>query len=265
MKLDLRKKVYLPISFVILSLVFYAISNRSDLLPASFASSLFFWSAIALLIPNKFFKMVWNDVKKTKAYWVPFSIYLFFHVTLYGIFYNLILGGFNFFPYFGYGVGASIPTPPYLFVYWVSLSPAFFSFIGPYESDVTPYSLFLGLLLSTLIGANVQRIIELRKLIKERKRSLITITAVPSLGVISGTSCCLSLPSIIIYVAAVSTGTFSSVVPILASPIFFTFSYFGLPIASLALLVFNLRDINKVIRRLTMTTLNGKMANPKGK
>ncbi len=252
-------RAVLLLVLVSLSIVFYIIADKPDLLVASFLSALCLWSAIAFAVPRSFYRMAWINVKKTKAYWISFSLYLFFHVTLYGIFYNMILGGFNFFPYFGYGVGAAVPTPPYLFLYWDSISPAFFTFIGPYESDVTPYTFFVGIVLAMLIGANVERLFELKKLIDERKRSISTLVAVPSLGIVSGTSCCLSLPSILIYIAAVSTGTFSSVVGLLSSPVYFAFVYFGLPIASLVLLVFNLRDMNRVIVKLQRLSPKGNL------
>ncbi len=244
------------------SLIFYFASSV-NLLFASLFSSFSFWLAISLLVPKGFYHMVWREVNKTKAYWISFALYLFFHVTLYGIFYNMILGGFLFFPYFGYGIGASVPPPLYLFVYWTSTSPAFFTFIGPYESDVSPYTIFLGIILALLIGANIEKILELRRLINERRRSLSALVAVPSLGIVSGTSCCLSLPSILIYIAAVSTGTFSSVVGILSSPIFFFFTYFGLPVGSILLLFFNLRDMNRIIARLKSCPVESQLKNKK--
>ncbi|WP_054846213.1 hypothetical protein [Sulfuracidifex tepidarius] len=251
-------RISLALALMVLSLIFYFTVHDGDLLLISFLSALSLWTGIAVIIPDRFYTVIWKNVRKTKAYWISFSLYLFFHVTLYGIFYNIVLGGFNFFLYFGYGVGAAVPPPPYLFLYWVSTSPAFFTFIGPYESDVTPYTVFIGLILAALIGANVEKIFELRRLLQERKRALSMLVAVPSLGVVSGTSCCLSLPSILIYIAAVSTGTFSSVVAILSSPIYFSLTYFGLPIASLALLVLNLRDMNKIIARLRGLSSQGK-------
>ncbi|WP_054836969.1 hypothetical protein [Metallosphaera hakonensis] len=174
---------------------------------------------------------------------------------MYGIFYNIVLTeGLGqrivFYPFFSTGFGVAVPTPPILFPYWVSTSPGFWIFIGPFESDATPYSIFVGILLSMLLGANVVRLINLRSLVKDLKRSLTILTALPTIAVVSGTSCCLSFPSIIIYIVGIASGSIYSLLGVLASPLFFSLSYFGLPIGSLLLLFINLRDMNKWIDKL---------------
>ncbi|QGR20385.1 hypothetical protein [Stygiolobus azoricus] len=97
----------------------------------------------------------------------------------------------------------------------------------------------LGLILSLLLGANVERVLELWKTVKAMKKS-ITLVVLPTVGIISGTSCCLSLPTLII---AAGIGAVFSVLPILASPV-----YYILPLGSVALLTVNLRDLNRVLK-----------------
>jgi uncharacterized protein (DUF486 family) len=149
----------------------------------------------------------------------------------------------------GYGIGATVTPPWPYFIYWEATSPGFWIVIGPYESDTVPFTAFIGLLLAMLIGANVVKLFELYRNIKNTKKISTAIVAIPSLGIISGTSCCLSLPSILIYLTALSIGTVSSVLGVLASPVYFGLAYYGLPIGSVFLLIFNLRDMNRIIDR----------------
>lgn len=115
---------------------------------------------------------------------------------------------------------------------------------------IFPFSTFIGLILALLIGANIQKILELRRLLQRYKMTTALI-AIPTLGVVSGTSCCLSLPSIVLYLIGLDFGIISSILPILASPIYFGFVWYGLPIGSVLILLFNLRDLNKVINKLS--------------
>ncbi|MCY0860913.1 MAG: hypothetical protein OWQ52_00595 [Metallosphaera prunae] len=154
------------------------------------------------------------------------------------------------YPFLSAGFGISVPASPPLYLYWVSTSLGFWVFIGPFESDATPYSIFMGILLSLLLGANVSKLICLRKLIRDYKRSLTILTAIPAIAIVSGTSCCLSFPSIVVYVIGVASGTIYSLLGVLASPVFFGLSYFGLPLASLVILYLSLMDMNKWIARI---------------
>jgi hypothetical protein len=119
-------------------------------------------------------------------------------------------------------------------------------FIAGYEADILPFEFFVGIILALLIGANIERILELRSQLKARKKSA-TLIMVPTLGVVSGTSCCLSLPSIIIYLVALDVGIIYDVLPILASFVYYVFAFDFLPLTSVLILFFNLKDLNKVI------------------
>jgi len=223
--------------------------SRNYLLIGSTLSAFSFWIAIAMLIPRKFYDITFFNVKKNKGYWISSILYLVFHILLYGIFYVMILGYIGFYPYVGYGIGATVTPPWPYFIYWEATSPGFWITIGPYESDTVPFTAFIGILLAMLIGANIEKIFELYKSIKNTRRISTAIVAIPSIGIISGTSCCLSLPSILIYLTALSIGAVSSVLGILASPLYFGLAYYGLPIGSIFLLLFNLRDMNRIISK----------------
>ncbi|QKQ98993.1 hypothetical protein GWK48_00015 [Metallosphaera tengchongensis] len=256
-----RKSADLPRFLLIalllsLSLIsyFYAL-EKVGLIPLSIISSLTFWIGVGLSVPKSFWRLTFFKVKKGHAYFLSSMLYLSFHILLYGIFFNIVLAAglgqsLEFFPYLSSGFGVSIPPKPLLFPYWVSTSPGVWFFIGPFESDTTPYTLFLGFILALLIGANVESLLRLRKVIKAYKRTLLPASMIPTVAIVSGASCCLSLPSIIIYVIGVASGTIYSLLGVLASPWFFAFSYFGLPVGSLGILYLNLRDMQGWINRI---------------
>ncbi|WP_048057594.1 hypothetical protein [Metallosphaera cuprina] len=252
----LGPKTLVAFVLYLISFTTYVITYETEaLIPFSVISSFAFWIGVGLTIPTSFYYTTFVKVKKGLPYLLTMSTYLLFHVLLYGIFYNVILTeGLGqkilFYPFFSLGFGVAVPTSPPLFLYWVSTSPGFWTFIGPFESDTTPYSLFVGIILSLLLGANVVTLLKLRTLIKDVKKSLLTLTAIPTLAIVSGTSCCLSLPSIVLYVIGIASGSIYSILGIIASPIFFALSYYGLPLASVALLLVNLRDMNRWTRKI---------------
>ncbi|BCS92615.1 MAG: hypothetical protein MjAS7_1223 [Metallosphaera javensis (ex Sakai et al. 2022)] len=251
---NLRRTLF-PI-LLSLSLITYMLSlEKHGYIPLSIISSVTFWIGVGIAVPVPFYEETFLKVKKGIAYIISSVVYLTFHVLLYGIFYNVVLAEglgqkLSIYPFLSAGFGVSVPTSPILFPYWVSTSLGFWVFIGPFESDTTPYSLFMGILLSLLLGANVSRLMYLRRLIKDYKRSLAILTALPTIAIVSGTSCCLSLPSIIVYIVGAASGTIYSLLAVLASPVFFVLSYFGLPLGSLVILYLSLKDMNKWISKI---------------
>jgi hypothetical protein len=246
-----KERIAIAFVFFTVAVITYFMSfNKGLIFTTSAVSSLSFWSGVLLIIPTKFFKVILS-VKKTRAYWISFGLYLFFHVTLYGFFYGIILGLDVFIPVVSVSYGVGIPPSSILLLpYWESLSPALNIILFGYEDVISPFITFIGIILALLIGANIEKILELKREVSKRKVSSVII-GVPVIGVVSGTSCCLSLPSIIIYFVALDVGVISSVLPILASPIYFSFVWYGLPIGSAVLLFENLREMNKILQRLS--------------
>ncbi|QIW25167.1 hypothetical protein EWF20_14130 [Sulfolobus sp. S-194] len=239
-------KRVIGIFLCLFSLIGYFVSFHYLLLGSII--TLTFWLGLWMLIPKKFFDLTWN-IKKGRGYWISFSLYLLFHLLLYGFFYYIILGAFIYLPIYSIYVDASITPPIQFFLYWITNSPAIGIIIAGYEIGIFPFTTFIGILLALLIGANIEKILKLKNLLNAYKRSTALIT-IPTLGVVSGTSCCLSLPSLIIYFVALDIGVISSVLPILASSIYFVFIWYGLPISSVLILLLNLKDINKVVNKL---------------
>ncbi len=251
---DVKVKLRLLFILSLLSIsvaTYFLAFNRSILLLSSFISALSFWGAISLLLPKSFYRAIFWDIKKTKAYWIPMVVYFIFHLLIYGFFYFFILGYVNFLPVFKTYIGAAVPTPLYLLPIWESYSPGVAIFIAGYEADIVPFSAFIGLILSMLLGANVQRVIEVKNSIKQANLPY-GLVGVTVLAIVSGTSCCISFPSLVIYMVALSIGAVSVVLKILASPIYFALVWYGLPIISALLLYINLRNLNRVLKRIQL-------------
>ncbi|MDT7862001.1 MAG: hypothetical protein RRA45_07290 [Saccharolobus sp.] len=251
------KRVILSLIFLILSLISYFIS-KSNLLLWSTISTLSFWLFVILIIPKSFYKFIGNKLikyKKYKSLWITLILYMAYHVILYSFFFYLLLpGSIRGIPLIftiNAGIGYSIPPPLPYFLEWVSNSPAIWFFIGPYEGDVIPFSTFMGIILAILIALNVVEIKDLWRLSRTRINK--SIVLVPSLGLVSGSSCCVFLPSIVMYSIALSiTSITATILSILSSFIYFVLVYYSLPIVSALVLFHNLTLLDKLLIRFKL-------------
>jgi len=244
--MNLATRLSIIIILLVSSFVFYLLAFHYVRI-GGMLSAITFWSAVWLMIPKRFFNMVWGEIKKGRAYWISASIYMTFHVLLYGAFYEALFGGVEYLPYVTVYFGAAVPPPLPYFIEYETEAIGFTFYLYGFVSDAIPYTIFLGLILSLLLGANVERVLELWKTVKAKKKS-ITLVVLPTVGIISGTSCCLSLPTLIIVTIAAGIGAVFSVLPILASPTYYILVYYILPLGSVALLTVNLRDLNRVLK-----------------
>ncbi|WP_338603320.1 hypothetical protein V6M85_04090 [Sulfolobus tengchongensis] len=250
----IKRLIISPI-LLVLSLIAYYYS-RSDILLWSTASTLFFWSFVALIIPSSFYKYIKNGImryKKKRSLWISLALYMSYHVILYSFFFYLLLPGsirsLSFSFSVNAGIGYSVPPPLPYFLQWVSDSPAIWFFIGPYEGDVIPFSTFMGVILAILIGLNVAQISELWGISSKVNKSIVMI---PSLGVISGSSCCVFLPSIVMYSIALSiTSITATILSILSSFTYFVIVYYVLPIISAIVLFHNLTLLDKLVIKIS--------------
>ncbi|AWR98723.1 hypothetical protein [Metallosphaera hakonensis] len=235
---------YAGVSLILISFpVFLSISFLHLNLAFSLLSSISFWFGLALL--------VFPGFSQGKYYWIAFGSYFLYHSILYSLVLGLLEpGGVRYLNTIGqvhFGYGFEVPPPPAFFPYWVSQSPAVWLIMGSYEADIVPYSVFMGVLLGNLMGLNVNSILELNGL---RHTSGLgkTLIALPTIGVISGASCCLALPTIILYSVALSVPALSSsILLVLSSSSYFLFVYYGLPVLSALALAFNLRVISRAV------------------
>ncbi|AGJ61751.1 hypothetical protein [Saccharolobus islandicus] len=251
------KRLTISPLFLILSLIAYYLS-RNDILLYSTLSTILFWTFIILILPTSFYNYIKDGIVKyckKKIFWFTVGLYISYHVILYSFFFYLLLPGsiknISFWFSFNAGIGYSIPPPITYFLEWVSNSPAIWFFIGPYEGDVIPFSTFLGVVLALLIGLNVMKILELWGISNKLSKSIVLI---PSLGVVSGSSCCVFLPSIVMYSIALSISSITAaILSILSSFAYFILAYYALPIVSAIVLFHNLTMLNRLIKKLSFT------------
>lgn len=199
-----------------------------------------------ILSPLTFWIGVFTPLKipfmRRKAFRITFYSYLTFHLLLYGFFYGFLLGYVHYVPVYEVYLGYAIPPKDWIyFLQWVSETPGLTLIIAGYEADIMPFTIFTGILLASLLAKNIQAYLEL----KRRKSPIIWM---PLVSIISGTSCCTSLPSIIIYTIALATGTAIQVVHLLAEPLYFWFVWYGLPFIAIFMLWISARDVDKIIK-----------------
>ncbi len=249
------KRYFISFILIFISLLSYFNSHSYTLLWSTI-STLSFWIAILLLLPNFFYKFLKDELvtfKRNKILWTVVGLYIAYHIILFSFFLDLTLSNpisvlTNFRFTINTGVGYSVPPPLPYFLQWVSTSPAIWFFIGPFEGTIIPFQFFTGIFLGILIGLNI---VEMRRLWRISKlKAVRNVITSPFLGVISVASCCVLFPSIIIYsiltTAAAATATIFS---ILSSYIYFIIAYYMLPIISSLVLFYNLSLLNRVINR----------------
>ncbi|QXJ31739.1 hypothetical protein [Saccharolobus shibatae] len=249
------KRLTISPIFLIISLITYDLS-KSDILLYSTISTISFWIFVILILPTSFYNYIKDGIVKNwrkKIFWLIVGLYISYHVILYSFFFYLLLPGsiraISFSLSFNAGIGYSLPPPLTFFLEWVSNSPAIWFFIGPYEGDIIPFSTFIGVILALLIGLNVMEIIKLWGISNKLSKSIVLV---PSLGVVSGSSCCVFLPSIIMYSIALSISSITAtILSILSSFTYFVLAYYGLPIISATVLFHNLTLLNKLNKKLS--------------
>ncbi|QKR00610.1 hypothetical protein GWK48_09660 [Metallosphaera tengchongensis] len=234
------QKILISTTLMLVSFLIFLAFPKGGIAMSLLSGSIF-WVGVGLTVLPK---VGWG---KGKLFLVPFLAYFLYHSLLYSFTLTLLEPGglalFNYLHGYHFGYGYEIPPPPQYFLLWVSQSVGIWFIIGNFEADVVPFTLFMGLLLGDLMGLNVSEITKLRGV------GMKTATAItlPSLGVVSGTSCCLALPSLILYSVALSVPVISSeVFSLLSSTPYFVFVYFGLPIMSAVILYLNLRLVRQV-------------------
>ncbi|QGA53628.1 hypothetical protein GFS03_02965 [Sulfolobus sp. E5-1-F] len=251
------KRLAISPIFLAISLIAYHFS-KTDTLLYSTISTISFWTFIILILPTSFYNYIKNGIIKNwkrKIFWLIVGLYMAYHIVLYSFFFYILLPGsiraLSFSLSFNAGIGYSIPPPFTYFLEWVSNSPAIWFFIGPYEGDIIPFSTFIGVILALLIGLNAIEIMKLWGISNKPGKSIVIV---PSLGVVSGSSCCVFLPSIIMYSIALSISSITAtILSILSSFVYFVLAYYALPIISAIVLFHNLTLLNKLNKKLSFT------------
>jgi len=247
-------KFAVALSLLVTSFLIYLTFQKSaSYFYLSLSSSLAFWSSLGILIFPKI------RIENKLSFLLPFTVYLVYHSLLYGIVLGIVEpGGLSYLTSmnrFSSGYGYAIPpSDPLYFPLWVFQSPAVWFFLGVYEADVVPYSLFLGIVIGELMGLNVSRLVTLNR---ERRTLRLgsELVLLPGVSLVSGASCCLALPTILLYTLVLSVPSMSySILLILRSPAYFAFMYYGLPLISAGVLYLNLRLITRASETCRLRT-----------
>ncbi|BCU69606.1 hypothetical protein [Stygiolobus caldivivus] len=160
------------------------------------------WAFISLVIAyleKKAFSYVKSNFKR-KSISLSLLLYLPVHLIIYSLAIEKLLSFI--FGYQGIFSSAQVlftytPFPPTLtgFILTVLFDPSLDLFIPPvYYLSLTPFSIITAVIISFIVSANIGKIIEL---VKSKLKVIRQIGVVLSLGLIAGSTCCLSLPSLI--------------------------------------------------------------------
>jgi len=239
----LRGTPILSISFFLISLLSYQLflETHADLLQA--VSSILFFSAISLPLIRWTLRNVsrWRD----RTFFLIFFPYLIFHYYLF----SFLVVGYLPPPVLPsrFGIGFSYPSGTLIDMPYVdSESPALWFVQGSFLPSLTPFQLLVGFLVASLLAANLSASLKLRKALSKTKLSAIGF--LPGLAAVSATSCCLAIPTVLLVSIAASVASITStILSVLASPLYFWLVYFGLPILSIFVLAISLTHLNKAL------------------
>ncbi len=216
-------------------------------------ASLLFWSSIVglvLLFPMRYIVPLFAKYIKSVRGISIFGSYMTVHLVLYGLILEGIVA-------YSFKIPSSI-TQLEAFVNSVALSPinaisilAGFSFNPSIDLYIPPvyamalsfYTISLSFIIAILVLTNVLKVMEIGKTCGRafKSRSLIIL---PTLGVVGGAACCLSLP-VLVSLAAPTTVLLSD------NPIVFYTAYFVFPVATAIGLKFNMDSTSRIASKVS--------------
>ena len=116
------------------------------------------------------------------------------------------------------------------FIFNLLFNPGVLVLLPPYYYlSITPFSIFVALTIAFLVSANIGKIFEFLKSVR-------MISGIIALGLIGGTTCCLSLPTLIAFYTPLSAIAYNSL-----SGEVLTVIYFALPL----IVILSLYDLFK--------------------
>jgi len=189
----------------VLPLVTFAILGFILRLYSDLIGSIVFWVSIILLLFLTYtplrssFKRIANSSRMLTT-WIIFIPYLLLHFFIYAIalerllswIYNLNFGISNFSIIIA-TVGRVADFQSFLLS--IFFSPSILILIPPtFTIDLSFFSIFTGIIISILVTSNLLEVIKIWRFSKRYK----TLILVPTFGVISGASCCIGIPSVLL-------------------------------------------------------------------
>lgn len=206
-------------------------------------------------------KSVFNYVKKSwrkKTILLTFALYLPIHLFVYSLslekLLSIIYGLDEIFPYTQFLVTYTpFPLSPIGIFFTLLFDPSLDLFISPiYYLSLTPFSIITAIIISIIVSANVGKIIEL---FKNHIKIVRQIALVITLGLVAGSTCCLSLPSLIaFYTPFLSNFVYNTV-----SGEILLIAYFVLPIITILVLIDQFRKVLRIEENINRKDINSSM------
>lgn len=247
----MKNRFVLSIYLVILASIYLILSYLNEINYASITIILItlFWAFFALAVfqfpLRDSIEIIFNSYKRKIAVAI-LAVYLLIHYFVYSIALEALLL-YLFSPSFSIGefriafTFTPILNPDfYSALITLTYNPVIYMIMPPYFGIVLSfYSIVLGLIIAFLVASNITRALEMFSLGKSFKY----IAILPLFGVISGSTCCISIPYLVtIFLPSVA-------LVFLASPFGYwtLFSlYLVLPAVTAIALKLNLRILNKL-------------------
>jgi hypothetical protein len=273
----LRLKFLITLSFVslifvgvLLALLSYSVNQVSEFNFFEGSSSFIFWLAIvslAFLFPLRKVGSLFVRYVRTLKGAAIFGSYLTVHLILYGLLLEGIIAFSKKLPPFVNQFYASIASIP---IYPVSASsiligfafnPSIDIFVPPvFVIALSFYTLCISFIIAVLVLTNIMKVLEIGKICGSAIKSR-NLVLLPTLGVVGGAACCLSLP-ILISLSIPTAAVLSN------SPIVWYSAYFLFPSLTAVGLKLNMDSTMRLATKLsravaTKKSLSGASQFPK--
>jgi len=241
------KIIFLLSSFTLfLSFLIFLFFGSVNLSLAIVESSLFWTGVITMIYKN--FSVFYKNTRDIKLFTSIFIIYFVIHELFFGIYVSLtsgIIPGFNLIML---SYSYSQPFTPNEYFFTMASSPSLILFIQGIEVSLTPLSTFYGILISTMLAYSISELAYLRKY-----KSLASFIPLSSIAIFSASSCCLTLPSLLVILFFSSNlSLFYLFANFLGSWTGFIITYYILPFIA----VIGLYLISKSIMKVSKCKLN---------
>lgn len=215
------------------------------------AAAVLFFAALFLALkgwPMKgAFDLYFDYVKKPVGA-AAFGIYLALHYFLYGIFLeDLLVSIYGYASRPGSGIYLSgaifYPATPVNALLSLIEVPSVNMWAPPsFGITLPPFSLFMGFTIAVLVTANIALVSRIANC--PRRKRLTAYIALPAIGIITGSSCCLALP--IVFTLAVPAAAVVTYTAVSSYAAFFAF-----PIGTAVALWLNLRHSQTILGRIS--------------
>lgn len=234
-------------------IAYYELTNPSYNVsePEAALVSVIFWTALTILILayplRNTFVTAYRGLRKSYLLIALVPIYLAIHLLVYGILLEWILigtfGGPVAYQTSGIFLSGSFSFYPHTFfnaLLSLALSPSATYLIPPYfGATISTFAAFTAILIDILVVANVSLFLQ----VKSRLKQVTGSVAVPLVGIVLGSVCCLSIPELISIAAPALSVTLFTPLGLAAQDLL----YYFLPLSVVVVLALNLNSLSRVL------------------